>query len=532
MDTLYWIRKLDTSYSIEVDTLYQINGVFSLRYWHRHRYVVSSLMDTAYRMSEHKKESHKSEPEPSTNERLQMLHMDLCGPMRVESINGKKYILVIVDDYSRSYFEDVGITHQTSVARTPQHHEAEVVAAACYTQNRSLIHTQYQKTPYELLHNRKPYLKFLYVFNALCYLTNDGEDLGKVTPKADIGIFIGYSLYFKPTPSVVSPTISDATLTQAIAKTSTSTIIDRDAPSPSTTLIDYGSINPVQDTNVKDQTQDNQDTIGYSNLHRIRCTQEYDGISNGCENAFLNGVLKEEVYVSQPKGFVDQDHPNYVFKLKKALYGLKQAPWAWYDLLLKFLISQTFIKGVVDPTLFTRKEGKDIILVQIYIDDIIFASTNLKFCKLFAKEMSSIFKLSMMEKVSFFLGLQVNQSPRCIFINQSKYSLEMIKKYEMKSCEEVETPMVERSKLNEDPQGNLADPIRYRSMVGSLMYLTTSRPDLVFDDTDIELIAYADADHASNQDTCKSTSGSAQFLGDKLSITPEKLNTLAESDEE
>ncbi|GKA44524.1 retrovirus-related pol polyprotein from transposon TNT 1-94, partial [Tanacetum coccineum] len=189
------------------------------------------------------------------------------------------------------------------------------------------------------------------------------------------------------------------------------------------------------------------------------------------------------------KGFVDPDHPTYVYRLKKALYGLKQAPWAWYNTLSRFLLDNKFSKGVVDPTLFTRKTGKHILLVQIYVDDIIFSLTNPKACDIFSNEMR----------------IPVDQT-------------------------------------------------RFRSMVGSLMYLTASRPDLVFavcicaryqasptkkhlealkrvfrylrgtinwglwypKDTAMALTAYADADHAGCQDTRRSTSGSAQFLGDKL----------------
>ncbi|GJZ88549.1 retrovirus-related pol polyprotein from transposon TNT 1-94 [Tanacetum coccineum] len=175
---------------------------------------------------------------------------------------------------------------------------------------------------------------------------------------------------------------------------------------------------------------------------------------------FLNGVLNEDVYVSQPEGFVNEDHLSNVFRLKKSLHGLKQARLAWYDMLSKFLLSQKFIKGVFDPTLFTRKEVKDLILVQIYVDDIIFTSTNPIFCDKFANKMSKHFKMSMMRKMSFFLGLQVSQNPRGIFINQSKYALEMLKKYGLESCDAVDTPMVERSKV---PQGTEVDHTRYRS---------------------------------------------------------------------
>ncbi|GJW61274.1 retrovirus-related pol polyprotein from transposon TNT 1-94 [Tanacetum coccineum] len=208
------------------------------------------------------------------------------------------------------------------------------------------------------------------------------------------------------------------------------------------------------------------------------------------KTAFLNGNLREEVYVSQPDGFVDPDNPNHVYKLKKALYGLKQAPRAWYDMLSSFLISQDFSKGSVDPTLFIRKEGKELLLVQVYVDDIIFAASTPELCDLFAKIMCSKFKMSMMGKISFFLGLQIFQNPRGIFINQSKYALESLKKYGFDSCDPVDTPMVEKSKLDEDKEGKAVDPSHYHGMIGTLLYLTAN--------------------------TRRSTSGIMQFMGDRL----------------
>ncbi|GJT14047.1 retrovirus-related pol polyprotein from transposon TNT 1-94 [Tanacetum coccineum] len=158
------------------------------------------------------------------------------------------------------------------------------------------------------------------------------------------------------------------------------------------------------------------------------------------KTTFLNGILHEEVYVSQPDRFVDPDNPNHVYRLKKALYRLKQAPCAWYYLLSSFLLSQGFSKGTVDPTF-----------------------------------------------------------PRGIFLNQSKYALELLKKYGMKSYDPMDTLMVEKSKLDEDPQGKAVDPTHYRGM-----------------DSAIALTAFADADHAGCQDTRRSTSRSMQLLGDKL----------------
>ncbi|GJT95304.1 retrovirus-related pol polyprotein from transposon TNT 1-94 [Tanacetum coccineum] len=181
------------------------------------------------------------------------------------------------------------------------------------------------------------------------------------------------------------------------------------------------------------------------------------------------GVLKNKARL---------DNPSHVYKLKKALYDLKQAPRAWYDMLSSFLISQQFSKGVVDPTLFTRHARNDILLVQIYVDDIIFASTNIAMCNEFANQMTNKFKMSMMGQMSFFLGLQISQSPRGIFINQSKYASEIVKKYGLHSTDSVDTPMIENKKLDEDLQGKPVDATLYRGMIGSLMYLTSSRPDL------------------------------------------------------
>nr|GEZ21707.1 retrovirus-related Pol polyprotein from transposon TNT 1-94 [Tanacetum cinerariifolium] len=243
----------------------------------------------------------------------------------------------------------------------------------------------------------------------------------------------------------------------------------------------------------------------------------------------------------------------YVY-LTKALYGLKHAPRAWYDMLSSFLISQDFSKGSVDSTLFIRRNGNDLLSVQIYVDDIIFAASTPELCDLFDNLMCSKFKMSMMGKILFFLGLQISQSPRGIFINQSKYTLESLKKYGFKSCDLVDTPMVDKSKLDEDKEGKAVDPSHYCGIIGTLLNLTASRPDLQFaicmcawyqawptekhvhavkrifrylrgtinrglwypKDSSIALTVFADADHPGCQDTRRSTSGSLQFLRERL----------------
>ncbi|GKA14507.1 retrovirus-related pol polyprotein from transposon TNT 1-94 [Tanacetum coccineum] len=214
--------------------------------------------------------------------------------------------------------------------------------------------------------------------------------------------------------------------------------------------------------------------------------------------AFLHGMLKEDVYVCQPEGFIDADHPSHVYKLKKALYGLNQAPRALYDELSTFLLQNHFFKGTIDPILFIRRFDNDILVVQVYVDDIIFGSTH--------------------------PSLQVNQSPCGIFINQSNYVLEILKKYGTETCDLVGTPMEIKDKLDLDQNGTSVDATKYRSMIGALMYLTSSRSDIgtvniglwYAKDSGFELTGFLDVDYARCKDTFKSTSGGAQFLGKKL----------------
>ncbi|GJS88687.1 retrovirus-related pol polyprotein from transposon TNT 1-94 [Tanacetum coccineum] len=267
------------------------------------------------------------------------------------------------------------------------------------------------------------------------------------------------------------------------------------------------------------------------------------------KTAFLNGPLKEEVYVSQPEGFIDPEFPDHVYRLKKALYGLKQAPRAWYDKLSSFLIEHGFTKGIIDPTLFTRRHGGDILLVQVYVDDIIFGSTNPDFSKRFANLMKNNFEMSMMGELKFFLGLQVHQSPRGIFISQSQYAIKLLKKHGLDECVSMSTPMATK-RLDADLQGTPTDQMTYRRMIGGLMYLTASQPDIAFatfvcaryqarptvkhlkevkqifrylrqsynmglwypKDSELELIAYSNVDHAGCKDDYKSTSGGLPFL--------------------
>ncbi|GJT75632.1 retrovirus-related pol polyprotein from transposon TNT 1-94 [Tanacetum coccineum] len=669
--------------------------------------------------------------------------LDLLLEPMVSTDNGTEF----VNQTLREYYEKVCIFHETSVARSPQQNGvierrnrtlievartmliyakaplflwAEAVATACYTQKRSIVRLRHEKTPYELLHEKLPNLSFFRVFGALCYPTNDSENLGNLQPKADIDFdeltamasehsSSGPALYEitpatissglvpnsppstpvdHPAPKVISPIVEVvAPEPDASTGSPSSTTVDQDAPSPSNSLTTPETQSPIIPNDVEKDNHDldvahmNNDlffgipipkndseassssdviptvvhTAAPNSEHVNKWTKDHpldniigelerpvstrlqlheqalfcyydafltsvepknykDALTQACwieamqeelneferlevwelvprpdkvmvitlkwiykvkldelggilknkarlvargyrqeegidfeesfapvarldairiflayaahmnmvvyqmdvKTTFLNGILREEVYVSQPDGFVDQDNPNHVYKLKKALYGLKQAPRAWYDLLSKFLLSQEFSKGTVDPTLFIRRQGKDLLLIS--------------------------------------------QSPRGIFINQSKYALESLKKYGMESSDPVDTLMVEKSKLDEDTHGKAIDPTHYRGMMDTLMYLTANRPDLTFivcmcarykakptekhlhavkrifkylrgtvnrglwypKDSSIALTDYADTDHAGCQDTRQSTSGCMQLLGDRLVSWPSK----------
>ncbi|GKE15650.1 putative ribonuclease H-like domain-containing protein, partial [Tanacetum coccineum] len=198
-------------------------------------------------------------------------------------------------------------------------------------------------------------------------------------------------------------------------------------------------------------------------------------------SAFLYGKIKEEVYVCQTPGFEDPDFPDRVYKVEKALYGLHQAPRAWYETLSTYLLENRFQRGQIDKTLFIKRDQGDILIVQVYVDDIIFGSTKKKLCTEFEKMMHKKFQISSMGELTFFLGLQVKQKEDGIFISQDKYVTEILKKFSFSDVKTASTPMETHKPLLKDADGEDVDEHMYRSMIGSLMYLTSSIPDIMFD---------------------------------------------------
>nr|GEX11610.1 retrovirus-related Pol polyprotein from transposon TNT 1-94 [Tanacetum cinerariifolium] len=474
---------------------------------------------SACAMGKSKKKSHKPKSEDTNQEKLYLLHMDLCGPMRVESVNEKKYILVIVDDYSlftwvkclrskdealdfiikflkmiqvrlkepvhriqtdngtefvnqtlHEYYERVGISHETSVARSPQQNDvvkrrnctiiettctmliyaqaplflwAEAVATACYTQNRSIVRIRHGKTPYELLHGKLPDLSFLLVFGALCYPTNDGENLGKLQPKADIAA------------EVIAPIVKVIALEPAESTdSSSSTTVDQDAPSPS-----KSQTTPETQPHVipNDVEEDNHDIevshMGNDSFFGMPIPEVASDQSSSMDS--IHTIMHPDHQIPQHNSKWNKEHPleNIIGQLARPTHKDALTQSCWIKAMQEELNEFERLK------LWELVPRPDKVMV-----------ITLKW----------IYKV----KLDELGGILKNKA--CLvargYCQEEKYSFE--------SCDQVDTPMVEKSKLDEDKEGKVVDLSHYR--------------------------AFADADHAGCQDTRRSTPGSLQFLRDRL----------------
>ncbi|GKD43360.1 uncharacterized mitochondrial protein-like protein [Tanacetum coccineum] len=296
-----------------------------------------------------------------------------------------------VNQTLRSYYKDVGISHETSMARTPQQN------GVVERRNQTLVEVARTMLIY-----------------------------------ANAPLFLWAEAVATTFPEVAAPVPAVSTGTPS------SILVDQDAPSPKE-LNEFELLEVWELVSRPDRVM----IITLKWIYKVKLDE-------------LGGVLKNKARLVA-RGY----HQEEGIEFEESF-----AP--------------KFSKRTVDPTLFIRREGKDILLVQIYVDDIIFASTKPDLCEKISEIMCLKFKFSMMGKMSFFLGLQISQCHKGIFHNQSKYALEIIKKYGMETSNPVDTLMVEKSKLDADPQGKEVDPIGYHGMIGSLMYLTSSRPDLQF----------------------------------------------------
>ncbi|GJV42027.1 retrovirus-related pol polyprotein from transposon TNT 1-94 [Tanacetum coccineum] len=420
----------------------------------------------------------------------------------------------------------------------PQNFWSNAVDTSTYILNRILIRAILGKIPCELLKGRKPTLDYFRVFGSNCFILNTKDYLTKFDPKA-----YEESLHMTfdetPPPSKTSPLVDDDLDEEEAIKVTENKNLENDIVDETLEIDEIvnikesrnhplknviGNLNQrtlisqaknqsnffcfiltIEPKNVNAALVDdswivtmqeelnqfivndvwelvpqprNMTIIGTKWVFRNKL-DENGIVSQNKASAFLNGFINEEVYVAQPPGFIDFEKPDHVYKLKKALYGLKQAPKAWYDRLKAFLIKHEYKMRMVNTTLFNKKRSSNLIIVKIYVDDIIFDSTCQDICDEFAKIMHDEFEMSMMGELKFFLGLQIKQMDDGIF-NQSKYIKEMLKKFGLEESKPMKTLMSSDTKLTKDEECESVDSTKYRGMIGSLLYLTASRPDIMF----------------------------------------------------
>nr|GEV59923.1 putative ribonuclease H-like domain-containing protein [Tanacetum cinerariifolium] len=462
----------------------------------------------------------KTKPVSSVSQPLFRLHMDLFGPTFVKSLNKKFYCLVITDDYSRFTWvfflatKDetspilktfiTGLENQLSLKV-----KAEAVNTTCYVQNRVLVTKPQKKTPYELLHGRTPSSTNLQNKEGDATFggkEHDFEDFfedssNDVSAASPIVPAAGHNYFNSTNPISAAGPIVPAVGHNYSNSTNPLVLMREDIVySNHENVGAEADFNNLETSITEELLQFKMQKVWilvdlphgkraiatkwvYRNKKDEKCIVVRNKarlVAQGHTQEEGIGYEEEEVYVCQPPRFEDPDHPDKVYKVVKALYGLHQAPRAWYETLANYLLENGFHRGQIDQTLFIKKQKGDILFMQIYVDDIIFGATNKDFCKSFEKLMKDKFQMSSMGELTFFLGLQVKQKEDGIFINEDKYVAEILKKFRLTEGKSASTPIDTEKPLLKDPDGEDVDVHIYRSMIGSLMYLTSSRLDIMF----------------------------------------------------
>ncbi|GJT32150.1 retrovirus-related pol polyprotein from transposon TNT 1-94 [Tanacetum coccineum] len=493
--------------------------------------------------------SHKAKNVVSTTRCLELLHMDLFGPSVVRSYGGNRYTLVIVDDYSR-YTWTRFLKDETEVEESlnvtfdeiPPPSKTSPLVDDDLDKEEAIKVTEMKNLENDIEDETLEIDEIVNIKESRNHpLENVIGNLNQRTLRSQAQNQSNFYCFIS--------TIEPKNVNEALGDERTKWVFRN--------KLDENGVVSRNKARLVAQGYNQQEGIDYdetyapvARLESIRillayaCALDFKLFQMDVKSAFLNGFINEEVYVAQPPGFIDFEKPDHVYKLKKALYGLKQAPKAWYDRLKAFLIKHEYKMGMVDNTLFTKKKSSNLIIVQIYVDDIIFGSTCQDMCDEFAKIMHDEFEMSMMGELNFFLGLQIKQMEDGIFFNQSKYIKEMLKKFGLEDSKPMKTPMSSDTKLTKDEECESVDSTKYRGMIGSLLYLTASRPDIMFSvclcarfqeapktshleavkrifryikgtthlglwypkGTGIETVVYADSDHAGDYVDRKSTS--------------------------
>nr|GEZ81367.1 hypothetical protein [Tanacetum cinerariifolium] len=488
------------------------------------KYVKDQLCSSC-KLSKAKRSSFKSKVVPSSKGRLNLLHIDLCGPMRVASINGKKYIMVIVDDYSRytwtlflRVLQPVApITTKQKLARKNElkargtllmalpdkhqlkfnsHKDAKTLMEAI--EKRFGRNTETKKVQKTIL---KPLPSEWKTHTLIWRNKADLEEQSLDDLFNSLKIFEAEVKHSSSTGTTiqnlafVSLSNTDSATDSVSAATSVSAVC---AKMPMSSLPNVNSLSNAIDVDDLEEMDlrwkmamftmrarrflqktgrnlraNGPTSMGFD-MSKVECynCHRKEHFARECsfmvyqmdvKSAFLYGTIEEEVYVCQPPGFEDPDHPDKVYKVFKALYDLHQVPRAWYETLANYLLENGFQRGKIDQTLFIKKQKGDILLVK--------------------------------------------QKKDGIFISQDKYVAEILRKFRLTKEKSASTLIDTKKPLLNDPDGEDEDVHTYRSMIGSLMYLTSSRPDIMFADLPFDLVAYSDSDYAGASLDRKSTTG-------------------------
>nr|GFA45256.1 retrovirus-related Pol polyprotein from transposon TNT 1-94 [Tanacetum cinerariifolium] len=401
-------------------------GLLKLKY-------VKDQLCSSCELSKAKRSLFESKAVPSSKGRLNLLYIDLCGPMRVASMNGKKYIMMIVDDYSRQDEGKGGSVHSGGIFYS-------VKGISCSNPSTNIQSTSAPPTHINVNAEENnndqaeegehiPDNEFT---NPFCTPTQEvaessshnigqvrGNPSRPVQTRRQLAIDLEMCMYVLTVSTAEPKNIKEVMVDSAWIEAMQEELHQFDRLQGEDQTVIRNKARLVAKGYAQEEGIDFEESFApVARLEAVRIFIAYATHTSfpiyqiDVKMTFLNGPLKKEVYVAQPDGFVDPDHPEKVYRPKKAHYGLKQALRAWYDKLSKFLTSKGFTKGTIDLTLFTIRYGEDILLVQIYVDDIIFGSTNHKYTKRFEKLTYSRFEMSLLGEMKFFLGLQIHQSPR------------------------------------------------------------------------------------------------------------------------
>ncbi|GJU53255.1 putative ribonuclease H-like domain-containing protein [Tanacetum coccineum] len=444
-----------------------------------------------------------------------------------------------------------GIKREFSVARTPQQNGVEAVNTACYVQNRVLVTKPHNKTPYELLLGRPPSISFMRPFGCPVTILNTLDPLGKFDGKADEGFLVGYSINSKAFRVFNSRTrkveenlhINFLENKPNVAGSGPEWLFDIDSLIKS---MNYEPVTAGNQTNGDAAELDSflvQQKEGYANSTNKDSTASLSVSTAGPNLSWMEAMQEELLQFKLQKVWTLVDLPKGLEGLLELSYTQEEGidydevfasvarieairfyfgPIASFMGLIVYQMDNGFRRDTINKTLFIKKDIGDILLVQVYVNDIIFGSTKKSLCVEFEQMMHKRFQMSSIGELTLFLGLQVQQKRDGIFISQDKYVADILKKFDFVTVKKISTPIETNKALIKDEEAEDVDVHLYRSMIGSLMYLTDSRPNIIFvvcacaRDSPFDLEAFSDSDYAGASLDRKSTTGGCQFLGKRL----------------